>query len=57
MGCWGTGWGQAQARSAHSGQVLACFGDGSVRGVRNGVSTQTWYWMNSRNDRNIYRDN
>jgi len=54
MGCWGSGYGQGQARSAHPNQVIACFGDGSVRPVNNSVSQQVWYWMNSRNDRNTY---
>jgi len=50
MGCWSGGYGQATARSQHSGQVLCAMGDGSVRGIRNGMSQQNWYWMNSRND-------
>jgi prepilin-type N-terminal cleavage/methylation domain-containing protein len=50
MGCWSGGYGQTQARSAHSGQVLACMGDGSVRGIRDGITAQTWFYMISRND-------
>jgi len=50
MGCWNGGWGQGEARSAHTGQVLAAMGDGSVRGFRNGISQATWYIINSRND-------
>jgi prepilin-type N-terminal cleavage/methylation domain-containing protein len=57
MGCWSGGYGQATARASHSGQVLAGMGDGSVRGIKNGISQQTWYWMNSRNDRNIWNAN
>jgi prepilin-type N-terminal cleavage/methylation domain-containing protein/prepilin-type processing-associated H-X9-DG protein len=50
MGCWGSGYGQAQARSAHSGGVNACLGDGSVRFIRSNISTPVWYLMISRND-------
>ncbi len=50
MGCWGSGYGQAQARSAHSGCVLACFADGSVRTVTNAISQQNWYQIQSRDD-------
>jgi prepilin-type N-terminal cleavage/methylation domain-containing protein/prepilin-type processing-associated H-X9-DG protein len=50
MGCWGGGWGQAQARSQHSGGVNTGMGDGSVRFVRNSVDVRTWFLMNSRND-------
>jgi len=50
MGCWGGGWGQGEARSQHSGQVLAAMGDASVRGFRNGIDTRTWYLINSSND-------
>jgi len=56
MGCWNGGWGQGGARSAHSGQVLAAMGDASVRGFRNGISQQTWYYMNSANDGQIWVD-
>jgi len=50
MGCWNGGFGQAQARAAHTGQVLAAMGDGSVRGISNSTSTPVWFFMNSRND-------
>jgi len=54
MGCWSGGYGQATARSAHTGQVLATMGDASVRGFRNGINQQTWYQINSRNDGTIW---
>ena len=57
MGCWGSGYGQGEARSAHTGQVLATMCDGSTRGFRNGITQQTWYWINSTNDGNIWLDN
>ncbi len=57
MGCWSSGYGQGQARSAHSGQVLALMGDGGVRAFKNGTSTQTWYRINSRNDGVNWVDN
>jgi prepilin-type N-terminal cleavage/methylation domain-containing protein len=57
MGCWAGGWGQGEARSQHSGQVLAAMGDGSVRGFRNGIDTKTWYWINSSNDGNTWNAN
>ena len=54
MGCWGTGSGQAQARANHTGIVLCTMGDGSVRTVQNSVSQQIWYYMQSRNDGQVY---
>ena len=50
MGCWGSGYGQGQARSTHSGGVNTGMGDGSVRFVRNTVSQRTWFLMNSASD-------
>jgi len=50
MGCWNGGYGQATARAAHGGQVLAAMGDASVRGFRGGSYQQTWYYIQSRND-------
>jgi len=50
MGCWGGGYGQGQARAAHSGGVNTAMGDGSVRFVRNTIDQRTWYFMISRND-------
>src|SRR5207302_10425978 len=49
MGCWGGGYGQGQARSEHTGGVLACMGDVSVKFVSNSVDQRTWFLMNSRN--------
>jgi prepilin-type N-terminal cleavage/methylation domain-containing protein len=56
MGCWNGGYGQGGARSQHSGQVLAAMCDASVRGFRNGISQQTWYYINSANDGQIWVD-
>ncbi|MCI0379069.1 MAG: DUF1559 domain-containing protein [Gemmataceae bacterium] len=50
MGCWNGGYGQGQARSTHTGGVMACFGDGSVRFISSSVDRPTWFFMNSRND-------
>jgi len=50
MGCWGGGYGQANARSAHTGIVIAALGDGSVRTVNDSVDQRTWYCLNSAAD-------
>lgn len=50
MGCWSGGYGQATARSQHSGIVIVALGDGSVRNCRNGTTQQVWYRVTSRND-------
>jgi prepilin-type N-terminal cleavage/methylation domain-containing protein/prepilin-type processing-associated H-X9-DG protein len=39
-----------QARSLHTGGVNACFCDGSVRFISNGVSQLTWGLLNSKAD-------
>jgi len=57
MGCWSGGYGQTQARSAHSGGVVAGMGDGSVRFIRDSVSQRNWYFMISRNDGQSWSDN
>jgi prepilin-type N-terminal cleavage/methylation domain-containing protein len=57
MGCWNGGYGQATARSQHSGQVLCAMGDGSVRGFRNGIDQATWYVIQSRNDGTVWSVN
>jgi len=56
MGCWSGGYGQVQARSQHSGVVLAAMGDASVRTIKNSISRQNWYMMISRNDGQIWND-
>jgi prepilin-type N-terminal cleavage/methylation domain-containing protein/prepilin-type processing-associated H-X9-DG protein len=48
---------QATARSKHSGGVNAGLADGSVRFVRDTVPQATWYYMNSRNDGQVWTDN
>jgi len=56
MGCWNGGYGQGEARSSHSGQVLAAMGDGSVRGFRNGIDQRLWYLINSSNDGKVWNN-
>lgn len=50
MGCWGSGYGQATARSEHTSVTPIALGDGSVRMVNDGVDRRIWAQMNSRND-------
>jgi len=50
MGCWSGGYGQGQARSQHTGGVIACFGDGSVRFIRDSIDQTSWYKLISRDD-------
>ena len=50
MGCWNGGYGQQNARSAHTGITIAAFGDGSVRTIQNAVSTNTWFFVQSALD-------
>jgi len=50
MGCWNGGFGQSQARAAHTGIVLAGMADGSVRTISNSITQRSWYFMISRND-------
>jgi len=57
MGCWGGGWGQGEARANHTAVVLAAMGDASVRNFRNGITQQTWYWINSACDGHVWKDN
>jgi prepilin-type N-terminal cleavage/methylation domain-containing protein len=57
MGCWSGGYGQGTGRSQHPGMVLATMGDGSVRGFRNGINQQLWYYINSSNDGNTWNAN
>jgi len=55
MGCWSSGYGQTQARSAHTGGVLAAMGDGSVRFITNNITQAQWYMAISRNDGQSYQ--
>ena len=57
MGCWGSGYGQGQARANHTNIVLAAMGDGSVRAFRDGIAQQVWYRINSANDGTVWTDN
>ena len=50
MGCYGSGTGQANARSAHGNGVNALFCDGSVHFLQNGIDLNTWYDLLSRDD-------
>ena len=45
--CWST---QAQARSRHTNGVNACFADGSVHFISNGIDRANWFSLLSRND-------
>jgi len=56
MGCWGSGYGQATARSPHTGMVIATMGDGSARIVRSSIHMNTWFFMLSRNDGQSWTD-
>ena len=42
------------ASSYHSGGANACFGDGSVRFVRDGIAAATWRAMGTRNGGEVY---
>jgi prepilin-type N-terminal cleavage/methylation domain-containing protein len=48
---------QAQSRSRHTGGVVVCMGDGSVRFVRDSVTRLTWTLMTAANDGRTYNDN
>jgi len=50
MGCWNGGYGQATARSEHTGVTPVGLADGTVRMVRDGVDMATWCRMSLRND-------
>lgn len=51
MGCCpGCGSWQVTAKSLHTGGVMMCYGDGSVRFVRNTVSQLVYMLIHSRND-------
>ncbi len=54
MGCCsGCGSWQVTAKSRHSGGVMACFADGSVKFIQNSVDSRTWFLLHSRNDGQI----
>jgi len=55
MGCWSSGYGQGQARAAHTGGTLATMCDASVRPFRT-TDQRTWYLINSANDGNVWTD-
>jgi prepilin-type processing-associated H-X9-DG protein len=51
MGCYsGGGSWQASAKSRHTGGVMSCFADGSVRFITDSVPARTWFLLHSRND-------
>ena len=51
MGTWGgCTLGQATSRSRHTSNVNVCYGDGSVKFLRESVSFLTWFQLLSRND-------
>ncbi|VTT99258.1 Uncharacterized protein OS=Pirellula staleyi (strain ATCC 27377 / DSM 6068 / ICPB 4128) GN=Psta_3886 PE=4 SV=1: N_methyl_2: SBP_bac_10 [Gemmataceae bacterium] len=55
--CVGCRFQQANARSRHTGGVQVAMADGSVRFVKNTVTTTTWWYMNMRNDGGVWTDN
>jgi len=58
MGCWSNNSGsQGNARSQHPGWVLVGMADGTVRFVRDSVSSNTWFQMVSRADGQTWTDN
>jgi len=57
MGCWNGGFGQATSRSQHSGGTIVGMGDGTVRFVRDSITTDTWFRMLSRTDGLSWSDN
>jgi prepilin-type N-terminal cleavage/methylation domain-containing protein len=50
MPCWNGGYGQATARSAHTGIVISTFADGTVRPVQNSVNLLTYCQLLSAAD-------
>jgi len=45
---------QVSPRSMHPGGVNACFADGSVRFITNGVTQQVWFFLHSFNDGQVF---
>lgn len=54
--CGGCGSWQVTAKSRHSGGVMVCFADGSVRFVRDSISSRNWYLLHSRADGQTVND-
>lgn len=50
MPCWSSGWGQATARSNHTGMVVTGFSDGTVRNVNNNINLRAWFQLLSAAD-------
>ena len=51
LGAWGgCSNGQAQSRSRHTGGVMGCFADGSVKFVRDSITPQAWAVIQGAND-------
>jgi prepilin-type N-terminal cleavage/methylation domain-containing protein/prepilin-type processing-associated H-X9-DG protein len=51
LGSWGgCSNGQAQSRSRHTGGVMSCFGDGSVRFIRDSISARNWAVIQGASD-------
>src|SRR5207244_46523 len=50
MGCCDCSSQQVTAKSKHTGGVMTGFADGSIRFIRNSVSTPTWFLLHSRDD-------
>lgn len=46
---WGGGGGIISATSNHSGGVNVCFSDGSVKFIKDSISTQAWWALGTRN--------
>ena len=47
----------ARRYAAHSGVTIAAMGDASARTITNSISTNTWFFMQSRNDGQSWSDN
>jgi prepilin-type processing-associated H-X9-DG protein len=46
----------AMARSQHTGGVNACFGDGSVKFIKQEITELAWGLLNSKNDGMVIGD-
>jgi prepilin-type processing-associated H-X9-DG protein len=46
----------AMSRSMHTGGVNVCFADGSVHFISNGISEQTWCFLESKADGQVISD-